>query len=262
MLKSGGDTTGSTDSVQSTGGTAPGKVTRTAAIQRKAAPAASPDDAVGVRDAASAGTAGAGGALPHGDAIQRSFGRHDVSAIQSHQDGAAAAACDAMGARAFATGNDVAFLGLPDLHTAAHEAAHVVQQRAGLTLDGGVGQAGDVHERHADAVADLVVAGASAVDLLAPFAGGPDGAGDVVQRKGPPSIAILGVVLTADAGAEEFEALEHKVGDGKRVSLRAAARHGGAEVIKWFVAHGVVIDAAAATVATAVADAYAAWVVR
>ncbi len=177
MLKSGGDTTGSTDSVQSAGGTAPGKVTRTAAIQRKAAPAASPDDAAGVRDAASAGTAGAGGALPHGDVIQRSFGRHDVSAIQSHQDGAAAAACDAMGARAFATGNDVAFLGLPDLHTAAHEAAHVVQQKGGVQLAGGVGQSGDRYERHADAVADAVVAGQSAEGLLDQMAGTTAGGG-------------------------------------------------------------------------------------
>jgi len=36
----------------------------------------------------------------------------------------------AMGAQAYATGNDVAFKKQPDLQTAAHEAAHVMQQRA------------------------------------------------------------------------------------------------------------------------------------
>ena len=70
-----------------------------------------------------------------------------------------------MGAQAFATGNHVAFAGTPDLHTAAHEAAHVVQQRGGVHLKGGVGEAGDTYEQHADAVADKVVRGESAEAL-------------------------------------------------------------------------------------------------
>jgi hypothetical protein len=67
-----------------------------------------------------------------------------------------------MGAEAYATGSSVAFTGAPDLHTAAHEAAHVVQQRGGVQLKGGVGEANDPYERHADAVADQVVQGKSA----------------------------------------------------------------------------------------------------
>ena len=63
-------------------------------------------------------------------------------------------------------GNNVAFAQTPDLHLAAHEAAHVVQQRQGVSLSTGVGQVGDSYERHADAVADRVVAGQSATDLL------------------------------------------------------------------------------------------------
>jgi hypothetical protein len=47
-----------------------------------------------------------------------------------------------MGAEAFATGNHVAFAGTPDLHTAAHEAAHVVQPRSGVQLTGGAGEVG------------------------------------------------------------------------------------------------------------------------
>jgi hypothetical protein len=71
-----------------------------------------------------------------------------------------------MGASAYATGNHVVFDRPPDLHTAAHEAAHVVQQAQGVNLYGGVGEVGDAYERHADAVADRVVAGQSAADLL------------------------------------------------------------------------------------------------
>ncbi|MEO1271892.1 MAG: DUF4157 domain-containing protein, partial [Myxococcota bacterium] len=44
-----------------------------------------------------------------------------------------------MGSLAYATGHTVAFKQSPDLHTAAHEAAHVVQQRAGaVQLKGGI----------------------------------------------------------------------------------------------------------------------------
>ena len=71
-----------------------------------------------------------------------------------------------MGAEAYATGDHIVLGRGNDLHTVAHEAAHVVQQRGGVQLKGGVGEAGDAHERHADAVADRVVAGQSAEDLL------------------------------------------------------------------------------------------------
>jgi hypothetical protein len=137
-----------------------------------------------VADAAAHGVSGSSTALPHGEAIQRSFGHHDVSGIQAHTDGAAATGAQAMGAQAFATGNHVAFAGAPDLHTAAHEAAHVVQQRGGISLKGGVGAEGDAYEQHADAVADVVVAGGSAAGLLDRHAsGGGQPAGGAVQKK-------------------------------------------------------------------------------
>ena len=121
----------------------------------------------GVHAAAEAGTQGAGGSLPHLDTIQKSFGSHDVSSIQAYTGGAATEASQSMGAKAYATGNKVAFGSSPSLHTAAHEAAHVVQQRAGVvSLKGGVGQSGDAYEKHADAVADAVVAGKSAEPIL------------------------------------------------------------------------------------------------
>jgi hypothetical protein len=143
-----------------------------------------------VQPIAAQGVAGGGGSLPHGEAIQRAFGRHDISAIQAHTGGDAQAASRAIGAEAYATGQQVAFAGAPSLHTAAHEAAHVVQQRGGVQLEGGVGARGDVHEQHADAVADRVAQGGSAEDLLDRYAGRSAGGGataGAVQRRDDPA---------------------------------------------------------------------------
>jgi hypothetical protein len=139
-------------------------------------------DEAQVKSDAAAGVAGSGDALPHLDTIQRAFGAdHDVSGVRAHVGGDAAKASQAMGAEAYATGNSVAFQKSPDLHLAAHEAAHVVQQREGVSLKGGVGASGDAYEQQADAVADRVVAGESAADLL-PKNGGNDAADPSVQR--------------------------------------------------------------------------------
>ncbi|MGK0360430.1 MAG: hypothetical protein ACI9U2_002743 [Bradymonadia bacterium] len=130
------------------------------------------DDAA-VHAAASHGTQGSGSTLPHFESVQTAFGRHDISNVQAYSGGAAAEASSAMGASAFATGNKVAFSDAsPDLHTTAHEAAHVVQQRSGVSLYGGVGKAGDQYEQHADRVADAVVAGQGAEGILDEMAGG------------------------------------------------------------------------------------------
>ncbi len=146
---------------------------------------------------AAAGVQGSGGALPHGDRIQAAFGKHDVGGVKAHVGGAAARASDELGAEAYAVGDAVAFGKSPDLHTAAHEAAHVVQQRGGVQLKGGVGQSGDAYEKHADAVADKVVAGQSAEGLLDQMAGGRSAgaaAGKAVQKK-----------EKMPAGQEEFD---------------------------------------------------------
>jgi hypothetical protein len=149
----------------------------TGSVQRQAGGVPSTDSAVA--NTAAAGVASPGAPLPHLDAINRAFGRHDVSGIRAHTDGAAGSAARAIGARAYATGHDVAFAETPDLHTAAHEAAHVVQQRGGVQLKGGVGEAGDSYERHADVVAGAVVRGESAEALLDR---GPSGSGGGVPR--------------------------------------------------------------------------------
>ena len=131
-----------------------------------------PPSSTDVHAAAERGTSGSGGALPHAERIQAAFGGHDVSNVQAYTGGTASEASTARGAEAYATGNKVAFRGAPSLHTAAHEAAHVIQQRAGVSLSGGVGQLGDTYEQHADAVADAVVQGRSAEGLLDRHAGG------------------------------------------------------------------------------------------
>ena len=137
----------------------------------------------GIHAAAARGIAAPATQLPFLDRIQASFGDHDVGSVRAHVGGAARVASDAMGAEAFATGGDVAFREMPSLHTAAHEAAHVVQQRAGVQLKGGVGEAGDVFEKEADQVADLVVSGESAVPVLGKYGGNhPAPAPGSVQR--------------------------------------------------------------------------------
>jgi hypothetical protein len=172
------------------------------------------------------GLSGTGGGLPHGAAIQRSFGKHDVSQIRAHAGPEAKAATQELGAKAYASGDQVAFGGggAADLHTAAHEAAHVVQQRDGVQLAGGVGRDGDDHERHADAVADRVVNGQSAEALLdaAPGRGG-GGAGAGVQRKS--SEAALQFARPADKAAAQ--ALETGVIGKKPPKLKKGERSGG-----------------------------------
>ena len=139
------------------------------------------------------GTATASTQLPYSEQIQASFGRHDISSVQAHSGGAAAASAEAMGAAAYATSNHVVLGRGTDLHTVAHEAAHVVQQRAGVSLSGGVGAVGDGYEQHADAVADAVVGGRSAEGLLDGMAGG---------GKGPPGKGSSGDVQLLSTKAQ------------------------------------------------------------
>jgi len=171
-----------------------------------------------VQERAAAGVAsGSGGPLPHQDRIQASFGRHDVGHIESHVGGEAARAAADIGARAYATGNQVAFASQPDLHTAAHEAAHVVQQRGGVQLKDGVGRAGDAYEQHADAVADRVVAGQSAEALLDQMAS--SGTGGDRAASGP-------VQLESDSARSEKALLDLKARRerGENIPEREQAR--------------------------------------
>ena len=168
-----------------------------------------------IGDIAKAGVRGASAPLPDAEVIQRAFGRHDVRRVRAVVGGVGAAAATAMGAAAYAVGERVAFARPPDLHTAAHEAAHVVQQRAGVSLrGGGLGEEGDDHEQHADRVADAVVAGRSAEAILdeqAPRGRARGRAVAVVQRKAeegaPRPAAVYLHVNAAEARQEIFQHL-------------------------------------------------------
>lgn len=119
-----------------------------------------------IHAAAAAAWSSTGAALPFAATIQAAFGRHDVSHVGAHIGGAAGEVARQLGALAFTSGAHIGFRAPPTLHLASHEAAHVIQQRAGLRIPNNRGASGDVWERHADAVADAVVAGHSAEHLL------------------------------------------------------------------------------------------------
>lgn len=156
------------------------------------------------------GIGGGGGALPFLERIQQAFGPvHDLSSVRAHIGGDASLACAAISAQGYATGNDVAFTTSPSLHVAAHEAAHVVQQRAGVRLSDGVGQLGDEHEDMADRVADRVVRGESAADLLPATSTGGHASVLAVQRKPPPGqVKPLSALITQ---AKTQEAIAKKL---------------------------------------------------
>ncbi len=200
-----------------------------------------------VHTAAARGLDAPASSLPHLDTIQKSFGHHDVSHVQAHVGGAAAEASAAMGASAYASGAHVAFAGAPDLHTAAHEAAHTVQQKGGVQLKGGVGEEGDAYEQHADTVADKVVAGESAEALLDQMAGiagthGGDAADAVVQQKkgggaggpgDPPrpagssrssEVATAAAAVSDAADFAQLELASNRAPDAKLVALNEKLR--------------------------------------
>lgn len=199
--------------VRASGGPAPGKRTLAeqlpgtatgAPVQRVASgggprPMARGDaagDAAAIHASAERGVATASSPLPHAETIQRLFGRHDISAIQAHTGADAAASARAMGAAAYATGNHVVLGNGADLHTTAHEAAHVVQQRRGIQLKARVGEPGDAGERHADAVADQVVRGESAEALL------DDGLAEMTHPQPASSAVVQRMFDPENEGAE------------------------------------------------------------
>ena len=182
-------------------------------VQMKSAGPAPTSDA---HTSASQGVSGAPTSLPHGEQIQQAFGHHDISGIGAHVDGAAADANDDLGSHGYAMGEDVAFAGQPDLHTAAHEAAHVVQQRGGVALKGGVSAPDDPYEHHADAVADAVVAGQSAqgiLDTMAP-AGAGAAAGTNVQQDPKGGGDKLPAKMSMTWAGDTFDVAFSTTGDG------------------------------------------------
>ena len=159
-----------------------------------------------------------GSALPHLDAIQRSFGRHEASGIMALVGGRAAEVAGTLRAEAYAVGETVGFRASPSLHTVAHEAAHVMQQRAGVSLKGGQGERDDAYEQHANRVADAVVAGRSVEALLDQ---GPSGGG---ARTGPAVQKKAATTYDATSDPDVQAAEGDREGDALRKAVLAAAR--------------------------------------
>jgi hypothetical protein len=104
--------------------------------------------------------------FPHSDRITAALGHSGP--LRGVVD---PAGCSARGTPAFTDAGVTHFASAaPDLHVAAHEAAHQLQHK-GLTRDAGLGAEG-----HAGAVADAVVSGGPAADLIGD-AGAPVAAG-------------------------------------------------------------------------------------
>ncbi len=191
------------------------------AVQRKeegdAVPAQADDrvaDPFDIRAIAEQGVSGPAAGLPHGERIQKSFGKHDVGGVRAHVGGSAFAATHRLGAVAYATGDHIAFGSQPDLHTAAHEAAHVVQQRAGVQLEGGVGEAGDAYEQQADRAADAAVRGESAERILGGGALRASATGRAVQRKEADAGPTIGMPAGQTPGAKEGQGRGDADGEG------------------------------------------------
>jgi len=105
--------------------------------------------------------------LPHADKIQSAFGRHDVSGVSAHFGRGVDSAADNLGAKAYAQGENVAFAEeSPALPTVVEEVTHVLQQREGVSVSGGRGQAGDQYEEDAQKVAEAVERGEDAEPLI------------------------------------------------------------------------------------------------
>jgi len=143
--------------------------------------AKSGDTTVSPKQIAALGTSGSGSKLPHYHKIQRSFGSHDLSTVDAYTGEAARTASTDLNAEAYTVGDSIAFRDRsPSLETAAHEAAHVIQQRSGVQLRGDLDQPGDLYEQHAEIVAARLVSGESVESLLNT---GPAG-GEAVIRGG------------------------------------------------------------------------------
>lgn len=98
--------------------------------------------------------------IPYLDVIENSFGQatDQQSAVNYVLNNANIAAWEMAesGAAAYATGDKIVFQSAPDLFTAAHEAAHAIQQRVPSGFDPHTGISVEVHEG-ANALADKIV---------------------------------------------------------------------------------------------------------
>jgi len=138
-------------------------------IQRKGSGAVTSTDPAATFSAATRG----GSEIPYRAEMEAAFGQ-DFGGVKAATG--ESAAMGAIGARAAASGEKVAFADAsPDKSTVAHEMTHVVQERqsggGGVQARSAVSSPGQASEREADAVAAKVVQGQSVDVSQAPGAG-------------------------------------------------------------------------------------------
>ena len=118
-------------------------------VQLKQGAGARPSNAE-LLDAAADGASTSGDAVPFAQEMEALLGV-DFSSTRAHIGAEAETACEEMGAQAYTYGENVVFREAnPSKEIVAHELTHVVQQRQGVQLTGGVGQVGDAYEQQAE----------------------------------------------------------------------------------------------------------------
>jgi hypothetical protein len=161
-----------------------------------------------VVETAEAGVQNVGEAPSYLKEIEAAFGHHDIGDVKVHRGREAEASSQALGAKGYAIGADVALSKDADKRTEIHELAHVVQGRGGVSLKNNLGEVGDQYEQHADRVADAVMSGESAegiLDEMTSLGGGSGGGQRSVQLDGEPTRVKGPEQLASEAAAREQE---------------------------------------------------------
>lgn len=132
-------------------------------LQRSANGTSTPDDSDAISSAATHGTSGPGQQVPFRGEMESLFST-DFSSVRAHMDAPASDANRALGAQAYAMGEDIAFSHpSPEKALVAHELTHIVQQRSGGVSSaqgkGGILNADPALEAEADLAADKVMRG-------------------------------------------------------------------------------------------------------
>lgn len=148
---------------------------------------------------AAAGVSGPGGSVPHAALMEAAFGT-SFADVSAHTGPEAAAACEAIGAHAYAMGSHVAFKTAdPDPALVAHELTHVLQQRSGVQAKG----AGEsvALESEADDVASRVARGESVSDVTHKYSASSAASFQAVQRKPNENAGSAGAPANSTGGA-------------------------------------------------------------
>jgi len=125
------------------------------------------------------GVAGGGSGIPFRKEMETTFGT-DLGAVQAYSGPAATAACESLGAEAYAMDDKIAFKSAsPDKGTVAHEVTHALQHQGGVATKS-QSALGDAAEQEARAVESAVNAG-GAIPLGALAASGARIDGDWLE---------------------------------------------------------------------------------